>query len=68
MWNSSIFLIKPRIVNISIDSFSLYIFSSLLPHLLQIIERNNILSKVHDILGDLNFLYLLNLIHLFQHF
>ena len=52
---SSIFLIKPRICNISIDCSSLKIFSSLLSHLQQIIERTNVLSKIHDILGLLKF-------------
>ena len=56
-----ILLIKPRIFNFSIDSSSLNIFSSLLPHFSQIIERTNILSKIFDILGFSNFLYSLRL-------
>ena len=54
-------LIKPTVFNISIDSSSLNIFSSLLPHLSQITERNNFLSKICYILGFLNCLYLLEL-------
>ena len=51
------FLIKPRVFNISIDSSSLNNFSSSFLHLLQIVERSNIFSKKYDILG-LNFLCL----------
>ena len=51
--------IKTRIINISIDSYSLNVFSSLLPQLSQIKEKPNVLSKMCDILGFLNFLYLL---------
>ena len=47
--------------NISIDSFSLNIFSYLLSHLSQMIERTNVLLKIIDILELLNFLYLLRL-------
>ena len=57
-WYCSILLIKRRIFNILIDSSSLNIFSSLLAHLLQIIERTNVSSKMYDILGFLNFLCL----------
>ena len=46
-------VIKRRIFNISIDSSSLNIFSSLLRHLLQILERSNVLSQIYDILGFL---------------
>ena len=54
-----IFSIKPRIFNISIDSFFLSIFfSCLFLHLLQIIERANVFSKRYDSLGFSNFLYL----------
>ena len=49
--------IKPRIFNISIDSSSLNIFSSLFLYLLQIIEKSNVFSKIY-ILDFLNFLYL----------
>ena len=45
--------------NISIDSSSVNIFSSLLPHLPQIIERTNVLPKIYDIVGFLDLLYLL---------
>ena len=53
-----IFSIKTRI---SIDSSSLNIFSSSLLDLLKIIERTNVFSKMYDILGFLNFLYLLKI-------
>ena len=52
-------LIKPRIFNISIDSSSLNIFSYSFPHLLQILERSNVLLQIYDILGYLNSLYFL---------
>ena len=52
------FLIKPIVFNISIDSSSLNIFPSSFLHLLQTIERANIFTKINDILGFLNFLYL----------
>ena len=42
--------------------FFLNIFSSLLPHLSQIIEGANALSKMNYFLGFLNFLFLLHLI------
>ena len=48
---------KPIIFNISIDS-SLNTFSSSFLDLLQIIERNRVFSKMYDILGLSNFLYL----------
>ena len=57
-WYCSIILIKTKIFNILIDSFSLNICSSLLPHLLQKIERTNVFSRMYDILGFLLFLYL----------
>ena len=44
--------------NISIDSSSLNIFLLSFLYLLQIIERANLYSKMYDILGFLNFLYL----------
>ena len=56
------FLIKHRIFNTSIDFSSLNIFSSLLLHLSQIIESSDVLSKIYDISGFLNFLYSLHLI------
>ena len=55
-------LVIPIILNISIDSSFLNICSSLLQQLLKIIQRANVLSKIYDILGFLNFLYLLHLI------
>ena len=51
-------LIKPRIFDKSIDSFSLNIFRSSLPRLLQTLKGSNILSQIYDILGFLNSLYL----------
>ena len=42
----------------SIDSSSLNIFSSSFLHLLQIIERTNVFSKMYDILGFSNVLQL----------
>ena len=51
-------LIKPRIFDISIDSSSLNFFSSSFLHLLGITERTNVFSKMYDILGFSNFLYL----------
>ena len=50
--------VKPRITNISIGFSSLNIFSSSFLHLLQIIERTNVVSKMYHILGLLNFLHL----------
>ena len=46
MYYSLILLIKSINFNISIDYYSLNIFSSLLPHLLQIIERANSYSSI----------------------
>ena len=42
-------IIKPGITNISSDSCVLNISIPLLPHLTQLIERTNILSKMYDI-------------------
>ena len=55
MFSSNIFLkyifsSKPRIFNNSIDSSSLYIFSSSFLHLLLIIERTNGFSKMYSVL------------------
>ena len=50
--------IQPRIFNISIDSSSLNIFSSLSLHLLQVIERTYIFFEKYDILGFPNFICL----------
>ena len=44
------FLIKLKISNISVDSFSLYNFSPWLPHLWQIIETSAFLSKIYTFL------------------
>ena len=43
--------------NISIDSSLLNIFLSPFLHLLQIIEKTNVFSKMYDILGFLNLAY-----------
>ena len=55
--NKYIVSIKPRIINISIDPSSLDTISSSFLHLLQITERT-VFSKMYDILGFSNFLYL----------
>ena len=55
----NVLLIKPRIFNISIDSSALNIFSSSLPHLLQILRRSGVLSQIYDTLVFLNSLYFL---------
>ena len=60
IYYSFILLIKQRISQISINSFSLNMFSSLLPHLSKIIGRTDVLSKIYDILGIPNFLHLLH--------
>ena len=52
------FSIKPRIFNISIDSSFLNVFSHSFLQLQQIIERTKVVSKMYDILGFSNFLYL----------
>ena len=51
-------LTKSRIFSITFDSSSLNIFSSLPPHLLQIIERINVFWEIFDILGFFNYLYI----------
>ena len=51
-----------EIFDMSADSSSLNFSWSLLLHLPQIIEGTNVLSKIYDNLGLLNFLYLLHLI------
>ena len=58
-WCTLLLLTKPRIFNISIDCSFLSIFSSSIPHLLQMLERTNVLSQTYDILGFLNSLYFL---------
>ena len=55
----NVLLIKTRIFSILIDSFSLNIFSSSLPHLLQILGRSSVLSQTYDTLVFLNSLYFL---------
>ena len=50
-------MFKPRFLNILIDSSSLNIFSSLLLHLRQIIERTDAFFRMY-ILGFIDFLYL----------
>ena len=55
-------IIKICIFNVLIDSSFLNMFSSLLPDLLQILERTNVLSKMYGISGFFNFVYLLHLI------
>ena len=52
---------ETRIFNISLVSASLNTFWFLLPHLSQITEKTNVLSKMCDNLGYLNFNYLLHL-------
>ena len=51
---------KPNFFSAWILSFSLSILLLLLPYLLQIIEITNDLSKIHNILGFANFLFLLH--------
>ena len=50
-----ILLIKSKIVNILIDSSSLNIFSSLLSHLSQIMERANVLLRIQAFIEAFNF-------------
>ena len=50
------------IFNIEIDSSSLNIFSSSLPHLLQILDKSNVLSQIYDNLGFLNSLHFIHLV------
>ena len=57
IWYFYIVLIKPRVFNVSFDSFSLNIFSSLFSQLLQILETSNVLSQTHDVLRFLKLLY-----------
>ena len=38
------------------------LYSPSLPHLLQILERSNVLPQIYDILGFLNYLYFLYLV------
>ena len=49
---------KPRIFNISIDYSSFNIFSSSFLDLLQIINNDNVFSKIYDISRFFSFLYL----------
>ena len=43
-------LINPRVFNISVDSSSLNMLSSLRPHLLKIVKRTDVLLKMYNIL------------------
>ena len=62
-WYFSTLLIKPRIFNISVDTFSLNIFLYLLPQLLKNKTKKKVLSERYDII---EFLILLCLFHLMQ--
>ena len=57
-WYFSTLLVKPRILNISINSSSLNIFSSSFFYLMEIIDRTSVFPKGYDILGFSSFLYL----------
>ena len=50
--------IRPRVFNISTDSSSLNIFLIFNFNLLQVKERTSVFSKMFDILGYSDFLYL----------
>ena len=54
----SALLAKSKILNISIGSSFLNVFSYLLPHLLQVTEFTNASFNMFDVLVFLNFLYL----------
>ena len=54
----SVLLAKSKILNISIGSSFLNVFSYLLPHLLQVIELTNVSFNMFNVLVFLNFLYL----------
>ena len=54
------FSINLSIFNISMLLSSISILSLLLPLLLQVIERANVLSKIYDISRSTNFRYLLH--------
>ena len=57
-WYSPKLLIESRILNVSVDSSSLNIFLVSVTHLLKIMKTIHVSSKMYDILGFLNFLYL----------
>ena len=54
----SVLLAKSKILNISIGSSFLKVFSYLLPHLLQVIELTNVSFNMFNVLVFLNFLYI----------
>ena len=66
VWYFSILSIRPRIFNISIDSFRLDIFSSLVRHILQLMEKTNISLKISDILRVYHFRIRRNTIYIFH--
>ena len=53
----SVLLAKSKILNISIGSSFLNVFSDLLPHLLQVIELTNVSFNMFNVLVFLSFLY-----------
>ena len=53
----SVLLAKSKILNISIGSSFLKVFSYLLPHLLQVIELTNVSFNMFNVLVFLSFLY-----------
>ena len=53
----SVLLAKSKILNISIGSSFLNVFSYLLPHLLQVIELTNVSFNMFNVLVFLSFLY-----------
>ena len=55
---NSVLLAKSKILNTSIGSSFLNVFSYLLPHLLQVIELTNVSFNMFNVLVFLNFLYI----------
>ena len=53
----SVLLAKSKILNISIGSSFLNVFSYLLPHVLQVIELTNVSFNMFNVLVFLSFLY-----------
>ena len=53
----SVLLAKSKILNISIGSSFLNVFSYLLPHFLQVIELTNVSFNMFNVLVFLSFLY-----------
>ena len=53
----SVLLAKSKILNISIGSSFLNVFSYLLPHLLQVIELTNVSFNMFNVLVFLSLLY-----------